>query len=280
MSAQTIQQLVSLGPPDDGTRIRSTHTHRHATMAEMRGHLLYGLPGEGVVHRDYAWRRLTGAVRLETGRIRQQMHEQVAMVPAIVAASLETLAGQPASPSRVASLALTDVLYLLFVRASEILRRVPVVPEWRCPGCGGDAGEIGPEHVTVFVVDHEPDHPPRAVVWLESPFQHGNRTVEALVLGQATWGAVFAGATMTQMRNREWMHIMSVAAGCVGYVHDGQLVEAPIPASVLTSAVDYREWDRLSTGITKCSGLLFPGASMQHSCGDPVVIPFDSGMSI
>lgn len=275
MSAHTIADLLAMGPPDDGSRVRFTHETRGMSMAESAGRLLFGLTEHGIVRRDYAWKRMTGAVRLESGRIRQAMNGQPGLLPALVSASLETLAGEKPSPSRVSALAYSDVLYLLFDRVIEITGAVPIMLPWKCPGCGGDAPKLERKDVSVWALDYEPSDPPRAIAWLDQPFQHGERQVDALIVSAASWAGVYQGASMADMRNPEWAQMGSVLAGTVGYVSGGEAVLATIPRAALMNGIAFREWARLSNAVNGCGGMVFPAAVFEHACGDLVQVPFD-----
>lgn len=275
MSAHTIADLIAEGPPDDEGRARFTHEQTGMPMSESAGRLLYGLTEHGVVRRDYAWKRMTGSVRLESGRIRQAMSGQPGLLPALVSASLETLAGEKPSPSRVSALAYSDVLYLLFDRVIEITGVVPIALPWKCPGCGGDAPTLARKDVSVWAMDYEPSAPPQAVAWLDEPLQHGEKSVEALIVSAASWAGMYQGASMADMRNPEWAQVASVLAGTVGYVSGGEAVAATIPRATLMNGIAFREWARLSAAVTQCAGVVFPVAVFEHSCGDLVQVPFD-----
>lgn len=271
---RTVADLVAEGPPEDGSRVRVTQQPIVTTMAELSGLLPFGLVENGL-QREYTWKRLTGAARLEAGRVRQAMAGQSGLLPAIVSVSLESLGGRPATPDRVRQLTYSDVLYLLFDRATEIAGQVPIMLPWKCPSCGGPPPKLTRDNVHVGRMEVDLDHPPRAVAWLEEPLRYGERVVEALVLGPASWGALYHGATMADLRNVEWAKVRSVSAGVTGYVADGQVIDGTIPRSLIETGLLAREFDVISPAVWGCSGGFLSGATIEHACGSWVYVPFE-----
>lgn len=287
MPIRTVQEILAAGRPPAGFAL--THDYTVRTLAEARGVLPFGLLREGAVHREYAWRRQTGNVRLQTGAARQRFGDAPGKtIPAVLAVSLALLGGEEAGRfegkgaaeliDSIGHLAYSDVALLCLERAIERSRgAVPLIDSLPCSVCDEPMGEmrLGRENVQVAQVDWRPEGPPRAVVWLDEPFRYGEKDVEALVVQAVTWAEMYGDAKADDLRNREWGTVRAATSAVVGYVSGGEFHPSPMARSVVAEKVLDADIERLATAAFGCSGGAQMGAIVEHrACGQMTLVPF------
>lgn len=270
--------IVKAGRPE-GQAFVCTHEPVESTLQESLGVLPYGLLEDGRIVRDYAWRRFTGAVRLSVGDAKARYaNDKARVVPAVLAASLEHLGGKPATVDRIAALPYSDVALLMLDRQTERAGgHVPVRGGWACIHCRAPVGRFGRDCVPVGRVDRTPEQTPRAVCWLDSPFEYGKRgQVEALLVQAVSWTTLYGGCSASEFGNPEWSVVRAASRSVVGYLAEGELHEAVIPERVIEAEVAESDFGPLSDAVYACSAGAQMGAMVECAeCKRETPVPFD-----